>query len=398
MKIIPRPLYMERLQALRGTPDIKIVTGIRRSGKSLLLLQYAERLRKEEPDVNIVQIDFTDLDSEPLKDYHALHDYVVARYRSGCGNVLMIDEVQMCPHFELAVNSLHRRQLYDIYITGSNAFLLSSDLATLFTGRHIDIHVLPFSFREYTDYYVPTGDIQQPFDRYTVAGGLAGSYLYKEEADRVRYLADVYETIVTRDLADKYSIADMPALTRVCDFLMDNIGNTVSTRAICDALAGPQASKHHATVAKYIKYMCDAFVFYKVRRYDIRGKKYLATQEKYYLSDTGLRYALLGLRNMDWGRVYENIVFLELLRRGYTIYIGKLYQKEVDFVAIRGGEKLYIQVSDDISSPDTLTRELDPLRRIRDSYQKLLLARTRHADYDVEGIVIADLAHWLSRP
>ena len=395
MKTIVRKNYLNRIIELKDTPDIKIITGIRRSGKSKLMQAYIEYLKTNYDNINVIFIDFMDLKFEEIKEYHALHSYVEQHYVAGKMNYLFVDEVQMCPKFELAINSLYSKGKYDIYVTGSNAFLLSADLATLFTGRYIEIHVFPFSFQEYCEYYSDVSDKDKLFDEYSFKGGLAGSYLYPNDRDRVTYIKEVYETIVTRDLVQKYALPDTTVLQRLSEFLMDNISNLTSPNKVSQLLTANNVSTNHVTVRKYIKYLCNAFVFYDIKRYDIRGKKYLESSEKFYLCDTGIRYAILGSRNMDYGRVYENMVCIELLRRGYDVYVGKLYQKEIDFVAQRGSEKIYIQVSDNISAQETFEREYSPLLQIRDAYPKMIIARTRHPKYSYEGIVIYDIAEWL---
>ena len=395
MNLIDRPEYMQRLLDLTGTPDIKIITGIRRCGKSELMKAYIRRIAEAQPEANIIFVDFFDLKYEALKEYHALYDYIESHYVSGKQNFVFVDEVQLCDKFELAVNSLHRSHKYDLYLTGSNAFLLSSDLTTLFTGRYVEIHVFPFSFAEYCRYYADETDTAKLFDEYVIKGGLAGSYEYRTELDRVHYLRDVYDTIINRDLVAKYKLPDTATLEHLAEFMMDNISNLTSPNNIAETLSADVVATNHKTVGNYIRYLCDAFVFYGVRRYDIRGKKYLKTSVKYDLSDTGIRFARLGRRNLDYGRMYENIVCIELMRRGYEVYVGKLYQKEVDFVALRGDEKIYIQVSDDLSHRETFERECDPLLRIKDAYPKMILANTKHETYDYEGIKIHNLANWL---
>ena len=398
MKLIDRPLYINRLKRIKGSPDIKIITGIRRCGKSRLLQAFVKYIQATENDANIIFIDYARLENESLRDYHALHQYVLEHHQQGKSNYLMIDEVQMCPNFETAINSLHSSEQFDIYLTGSNAFLLSADLATLFTGRHIKIPILPFSFKEYCVYHnVPSNDIQTMFDKYVTEGGLSGSYVYTDASDKENYIKEVYSTILTRDLTEKYNLTDAHALLQVANYLMDNIGNITSPNNVSGGLTANSTPTSHVTVRRYIQYLCNAFVFYKVDRYDIRGRKYLESLNKYYLSDTGIRFAMLGKRNMDWGRVYENIVFLELKRRGYEVYVGKLYQKEVDFVIVRGNEKAYVQVSDNIAENTTFEREVSPLLSIKDAYPKLLIARTRHEEYDHQGIKIFDIAHWLAK-
>ena len=394
MKIIERTDYLESLQNVRLTPDIKVITGIRRAGKSELIRTYMEWLRKNDKKANIIFIDFTSLASEPLQEYHALHNYIEEQYKAKKNNYVFIDEVQMCAKFELAINSLHAMQKYDIYITGSNAFLLGSDLATLFTGRVMRTMVYPFSFSEYRTYFGPQ-EIQSQLDQYIQDGGLAGSYVYATQAEKVRYVQEVYHTIIERDIIQRYKLSDVYLLNKIAEYLMDNIGNTTSYRSVSGFLQSEQIKTNHVTVGNYMDFLCRTFLFNQVKRYDVRGKGYLRMIDKYYLVDSGFRYALLGIRNMDYGRIYENLVALELLRRGYDIYVGKLYQKEIDFVAMRGNEKIYIQVSDNISSKETFEREYSPLLQIKDVYPKFIIARTRVPRYDYQGIQIIDLAEWL---
>ena len=395
MKLISRPDYLARLKDLQDTPDIKIITGVRRCGKSVLMKEYIADLKVQGGDKNIIYIDFMDLKFEGLKEYHALYSYIENAYQESKANYLFIDEVQLCPQFELAVNSLHGEQKYDIYLTGSNAFLLSADLATLFTGRYIEIHVLPFSFAEYCHYFNEKTDVDALFDEYVMSGGLSGSYVYRTEFAKSAYIREVYQTIMHRDLRQKYNISDVALLDMLSEFLLDNISNLTSVNKIADTLTSNRIATNHVTVGKYIKYLSDAFLFYKVNRYDIKGKRYLESSAKYYTVDSGIRFAVLGSRNLDYGRVYENMVCLELLRRGYEVYVGKLYNKEIDFVVKQGDKLIYIQVSDDISRASTLARECENLLKIKDGFPKILIARTKHNVYTYEGIKIYDLARWL---
>lgn len=395
MKIIERTDYLDRLKNLRLTPDIKIITGVRRAGKSELIRSYMNWLRENDAKANIIFVDYTMLSAEPLQEYHALHEYIEQYFRARRNNYVFIDEVQMCKYFEKAVNSLHAMQKYDIYLTGSNAFLLDSDLATLFTGRIMTMEVYPFSFSEYCRYFPDQTDIQTQLDKYVKEGGLSGSYVHATQKEKENYINNVFQTILERDVIERYKLTDVFLLNKIADYLMDNVSNTTSARNVANVLQEEKVVTTHVTARNYIDYMCRAFLFYQVKRYDIHGKGYLRMMDKYYLVDSGIRFATLGERNMDYGRMYENLVAIELMRRGYDIYVGKLYQKEVDFVAMRGGEKFYIQVSDNISLPETFKREYEPLLQIKDVYPKYIIARTRHPKYDYQGIQIIDLAEWL---
>lgn len=394
MKLIERTQYLNKLVRVIGTPDIKVITGVRRSGKSKLLETFKAYIEENIPDCNIIHINFNLPEYDHLLEYRPLYDYIKGQYINGRQNFVFIDEVQMCADFEKAINGLHAREQFDIYITGSNAFLLSSDLATLFTGRTFEIKVFPFSFAEYMQYF-GFSDQYSAVDRYILEGGMAGSYLYQDQEAKFDYIADVFDTLIVRDIRKKYNIRNMQLMDRLVDFLMDNISNLTSSRSIKNALGGVQEKANHVTIGAYMQYLCNAFAFYKIRRYDINGKKYLSTNDKYYLSDHTFRYAKLGTKNMDYGRILENIVAIELLRRGYEVYVGMLYKKEIDFVAIKRSEKIYIQVSDNISDEKTFAREVSPLLQIKDAYPKMVIARTRHDEYQYEGVKIVDIANWL---
>lgn len=394
MRIIRRDKYMNDLYAVKNSPDIKIITGVRRSGKSFLMKMYIDELERIETNINIVRINFNDLENEYLKDYQLFHDFIMKRYDKTKTNYLFIDEVQMCPNFELAINSIHNKRIYDIYLTGSNAFLMSSDLATLFTGRYIEIEVFPFSLKEFKEYFNENDDYQA-FDRYLQYGGFPGSYVYSDEDKRLSYVNNVIDAVILKDIIKRNVVRETSIMNKLVSFLMDNISSLTSPNAISNYLTSKGSKIDHKTIDTYLDYLSRAFVFYKVKRYDIKGKTYLLTNNKYYLVDIAPRIARLGHRNIDSGRLFENLVAIELMRRGYEIYVGKLYQKEVDFVAVKGNEKFYIQVADNISPSDTLERELNPLRQIKDAYPKMVIANTRSLDYDIEGIKILDLAKWL---
>lgn len=394
MKLIERKQYLDKMIQVIGTPDIKVLTGVRRSGKSKLLEAFKSYVQKNIPNANIIHINFNLSKYDSLKKYTALNEYIESSYAEEKVNFVLIDEIQMCADFELCINNLHATELYDIYITGSNAFLLSSDLATLFTGRTFEIKVYPFSFAEYVQYFALT-DKYTAFDSYMLEGGMSGSYLYREQEDKFDYIESVFDTLILRDIRQKYKIKNPALLDRISGFLMDNVSNLTSARSISDTLKSNKDTINHKTVGNYLNYLCNAFAFYKFRRYDIKGKKYLTSNDKYYLSDHTFRYAKLGTKNLDNGRVIENIVAMELLRRGYEVYVGVLYKTEIDFVALKRSEKIYIQVSDNITLPETFRREVEPLLQIKDAYPKIVIARTRNPEYQYEGIKIVDVADWL---
>ncbi len=395
MKLIERKDYLNKIINTVGTPDIKVITGVRRSGKSKLLEAFKSYVSANIPNANIIHINFNLPEYDDLTEYRPLYDHINSKYKDGAENFVLIDEIQMCSGFEKAINGLHASEKFDIYITGSNAFLLSSDLATLFTGRTFEIKVYPFSFAEYVLYFGYT-DLYEAFDRYVTEGGMSGSYVYKDREAKYDYIEEIFNTLIVRDIRTKYKIRNTALMDRLSDFLMDNISNLTSARTIANTFNRHSDKINHKTIGAYMQYLCNAFAFYKVRRYDIKGKKYLSTTEKYYLSDHSFRYAKLGTKNMDYGRILENIVAVELLRRGYEVYVGVLYKKEIDFVAIKRDEKLYIQVSDNIVEEKTFQREVSPLLSIQDAYPKILIARTRHEEYQYEGIRIVDFSDWLT--
>ena len=397
MKLIKRNFYLDKLINTMNTPDIKVITGVRRAGKSKLLDEFKAYIINNIDNYHIIHINYNLIKFEDIKEYHKLMEYVENNYNGKKHNFLFIDEVQMCDGFEKAINNFHAEEKYDIYITGSNAFLMSSDLATLFTGRTFEIKVYPFSYREFLEYYHMKNN-DKSFDAYVLEGGLAGSYLYKEQDEKYNYVNNVYNTLIKRDICNKYNIKKDYLLDMINDFLMENISNLTSIRNIADTLTNNKDKINHKTVSSYINYLCNAFLFYKIRRYDIQGKKYLASQDKYYLVDHSFKYAKLGTKNINYGRVYENIVAMELLRRGYELYVGTLYEKEIDFVATRRNEKIYIQVSGDIGDDfenNTFKREVESLLKIKDAYPKILIARTRHDAYLYDGIQIVDISCWL---
>ena len=390
MKLIKRD-YLNKLIETTDVPDIKVITGIRRAGKSKLLDLFEEYLKRDKVN-NIVRILLTKKEFEFLLDKNKLYEYIQSKYDETKKNFLLIDEVQLCNGFETIINSLHDEEMFNIYLTGSNAFLLSSDLATLFGGRVFEINVLPFSFKEYNTYFET--DVNS-FDQYFSQGGMSGSYLYKSREDGLKYVDGVLKSTIIKDIIQKYKIENEELIKMVARYLMDTVGNKTSFRNIAYALTNNFVKTNDKTVASYVDYLCKSYLFYPVSRFDIRGGGYLQTEKKYYLSDLSFRFAELGNKKIDRGFLYENLVALELIRRGYEVYVGVLYNKEVDFVAIKNNKRIYIQVADDITKQETFDREVQPLLSIRDSYPKVLIARTKNAEEDYKGIGIIDIADWL---
>ncbi len=393
MKLIKRDYYLNKLLAVKNIPDIKVITGVRRSGKSKLMDAFIDLISGDDR-ANIVRIKLNLKKFENLLDADKLYDYIEKQYVENKTNYLFIDEIQLCEGFERIINSIYEEEIYDIYLTGSNAFLLSSDLATLFGGRVYEINLYPFSFDEYLMYY-PSDDIDEAFDSYVKKGGMAGAYLYKTEEDARKYVNGIYRTTITKDIVKKFKIENEDLLIMIGNYLMDNVGNQTSIRNVASKLTSGTYKTNDKTVGAYMNYFCRSFLFYPIQRYDIKGKRYLESDKKYYLSDLSFRFSEIGTKNADYGHLYENIVAIELLRRGYEVYVGKLYEKEVDFVAIKEGEKIYIQVSDDITREDTFKREISSLLSIKDAYPKMLIARTKHEESQHEGIRIIDIAQWL---
>ena len=395
MKLIDRSNYLNNLINLKDIPDIKIITGIRRSGKSKLLDAFYNYLINESADNNVIRISLNLKEFEKLLNPDKLYDYVNEHYVDGVSNYLIIDEIQQCIGFERIINSLHEEERFDIYLSGSNAFMLSSDLATLLGGRYFDLKMYPFSFKEFNIYFGYSNPVDS-FDEYVEKGGMSGSYLYKTQKDAYQYINGIYKKTISRDIVKRFRIENEPLLMMVTDFLMDNVGNKTSIRNIANSLTTNSYKTNDKTVGAYVDYLCKSFLFYPFSRYDIKGMKYLESDKKYYLADLSFRFANIGTKNMDYGRLYENLVAIELLRRGYEVYVGVFYDKEIDFVAIKDGYKYYIQVCDDISNPKTFEREVNPLLSIKDAYPKMIIARTKHPESQYQGIKIVDIGEWLN--
>ena len=389
MKIIKRQLYLPQFKKVDSAPDIKVITGVRRAGKSILLETFKNEIIKRD-EVNIIHIDFNLRKNDSLSGSNKLHDYVESCYKQDQDNYLLIDEIQDCKGFEKSLNYLHATRKYHIYVTGSNAFLTTSDLSTLFVGRTYPIAIYPFSYKEFCEYYKErkTNDL---YEDYILEGGMSGSYLYDDLKSKYEYIKNTIDSLIIRDIVTKHRIQYPALLDSIIDFLIDNSGKITSLRNIANVLKNDNKEVDHKTVGSYVKYLCNAFLFYQVRSYDIFGKKYLSTNAKYYVVDHAMRFARLGTRNVDHGRILENIVAIELLRRGYEIYVGVFGNYEIDFIANKFDEHLYIQVCENISQEDVFLREVKPLLNVKNAYKKILITNNYKSYNTYEGVEIIDI-------
>lgn len=370
--MVQRKQYLDKLIKGKDKKVIKVVTGVRRCGKSTLLQQFQEYLAAHGVEERqIVSLNFERLENEPLLEYHALYHYVKERMLSGLMTYIFLDEIQAVPEFQKAVDSLFIMENTDVYITGSNAHMLSGELATLLTGRYVEIQMLPLSFGEYLE--LTGGDRRDAWNRYFVNGGFPYAAYIEEEEIRRDYLQGIYHTVLLKDIVERKRIQDVALLESVVRFLFDNVGNIVSAKKIADSLTSFGRKTTSATVENYIHALEESFILYRAGRYDIKGKQHLKSLEKYYLVDQGLRSLVFGGRDRDVGHVLENIVYLELRRRGYQIYIGKVGNQEIDFFVEKGDDKAYYQVSASILDQNTYQREIALLKAVRDHYPKYIV-------------------------
>lgn len=401
--MINRPIYLNKLLSFKDKEQIKVITGIRRCGKSKLLDMFIEHLKstgvKQE---NIIKYDFESLKYKDMT-YQKLYEEVIEKGKNITDKIyLFFDEIQKVEQWELAVNSFRVDLDADIYITGSNAYLLSSQLATYLSGRYVEIKVLPLSFKEFLKFntFAENIPISQKFALYLRFGGMPmlADFKFNEEAIN-QVLDGIYSSVIVKDVINQTDVRDIYLLEKIVRFLADNVGNTTSTNNIKNLLLSEKRIDKKttaSTVDNYINLLKNAFIFYNVSRFDIKGKDYLKTQSKYYITDMGLRNYLLGFRNIDRGHILENIVFLELLRRGYQINIGSIGDKEVDFIASKFNEKIYIQVTETLLNENTRKRELAPLLAIKDNYQKIILTTDElFSNSDENGIKIINIIDWL---
>ena len=402
--MIKRPIFLNQLINFKDKEQIKVITGIRRCGKSSLLEMFAQYLKEQGiNDENILKINFEIMEFSDLT-YKELHKMVKDRADTVKGKLyVLFDEIQKIASWELAVNSLRVDSDVDIYITGSNAYLLSSKLSTYLSGRYVEIKMQPLSFKEFLTFY----DLQnmtknEKFDLYLKIGGMPGLKDLNFNEQMINQALDgIFSTVIMKDVINQAPVRDSALLNKVTMFLAYNVGNPTSVNNIKNTLISDNSITKGTTtgvIDNYINFLENAFVFYGIKRYDIKGKELLKTQGKYYISDLGLRNYLLGFKNKDTGHILENVVFMELKNRGYRVSIGKVGNQEVDFIATTFNEKIYIQVCETLMSEETRMRELKPLQSIKDNYEKIILTMDNvFVDTDDEGIKIINLVDWLLR-
>lgn len=400
--MIERPLYLSRLQAWKDSDMIKVITGVRRCGKSSLLINFADKLIESGVNKNcIIQMNFEDMIYEDI-DYKTLNNIIVKHLEKNKNKktYIFLDEIQKIDKWEKTLASLRLKKNVDLYITGSNAYLLSGELATLLSGRYIEIKMLPLSFKEFLTFYTfPEGTtISKKFNTYMRLGGMPSLKDCNFDEKKINENLDgIYNTVLVKDIFSRANVKDTQTIQKILTFMADNIANKTSINSITNTLYSSKSitSKNNNVIENYIALFEKAFIFYKVKRYDIKGKELLNSLEKYYIVDSGLRTHILG-RLSDTGRVIENIVYFELLRRGYKVSVGKFYDNEIDFIAYNEKEKLYIQVCEDITTEKTKNREITPLEKIKDSFPKIILTTNEiEVQTTGTGIQIISLTDWL---
>ena len=404
-KVYTRQYYIEKIRGFYHSDLIKVVTGIRRCGKSTLLLQYQEWLKENGvSDEQIVTINFEELEYEELQDYKKLYAYLKDRLCEGKMTYIFLDEIQKVSAFEKVVDSMYVKSQVDIYMTGSNAYMLSGDLATLLTGRYVEIKMLPLSFREFLE--ITGSEKEQGLSEYMRDGGLPYIAVMNRTPEKVdTYLEGIYNTVIVKDIedrqirkennSDKRKITDILLLKTIAKYLASIAGNPVSIRSITDYLTSNGRKISPNTVSDYVEALTESFIFYPAERFDIVGKQLLKANRKMYVVDLGLRNHILPRRQYDLGFSLENIVYFELLRRGYRVMIGKVGSTEVDFVAEKQGAYTYFQVTADMTAQETFEREMKPLRCIRDNYEKIVLTGDRLTLGNYDGIQVRNLSDWL---
>lgn len=385
---IVRNEYLEILKDFKDKDIIKIVTGIRRCGKSTLLEMFKEYLGGNDvDDGHIISINFEDYNYVDLLEPKSLHTYIQSKITDNEMYYVFFDEIQNVNDFPRVVDSLNLKENVDIYITGSNAYMLSSEIATFISGRYVEIKMLPLSFKEYVEYTGNRNELNKKYADYLQFSSFPYAAMLGKNKDRIHeYLEGIYSTVLLKDIIARKKVSDTMILESVIRYMFDNIGNLTSTKKISDTMNSDGRKVDVKTIEKYIAALTESFVIYQAKRYDVKGKNYLKTLDKYYIVDIGLRYMLLGSRNADTGHILENVVYLELLRRGYKVFIGKMENEEVDFVAMSSKETIYFQVAATVRDEGTLMRELRPLQKIPDNYPKYILTLDEDPEGDYDGI------------
>lgn len=395
--MVERKEYLEKLRGFKDKKIIKVITGIRRCGKSTLFKMFIDELKISGVEENqIIDINFEEFDFESLKNPKNLYQYLKQRLIKDKKNYIFLDEIQNVEDFPRVVDSLFLKDNVDIYITGSNAYMLSSEIATLLSGRYIEIKMLPLSFKEYVTATKNNNSLNSMYLKYIQESSFPFTLELDSDMSKItEYLRGIYSTVVLKDVAGRNKLTDTMMLESIIRFIFDNIGNQLSTKKIADTLTSNGRKIDVRTVEKYLSYLIDSYIIYQAKRYDIKGKEYLKTLEKYYVSDIGMRYMLLGDKSTDVGHILENIVYLELLRRGKKVYIGKVDNLEVDFVTEDEKGLTYYQVAATVRDEATLERELKPLQKIPDHYLKIILTLDEDLDSDYEGIRKVNVLNWL---
>ena len=395
--MIERTGYIEKLNGYREKHLIKVITGVRRCGKSTLLEMFrAFLIASGVPEDRIVAVNFDDLDAEPLLSYRALHDFLKECIDVSGMTYIFLDEIQKVPDFQKTVASLFAKKNVDIYLSGSNATMLSGELATLLSGRYVEMHTLPLSFREFVSASGETGNTQQQFFEYLRFGGFPYTrYLDDDPVKTREYIESLYDTILLRDVALRKELASIPVLDSIAKFLLSSIGSLTSVRKIASTMTSLGRKVSAPTVESYLSGLADAFLFYKAKRYDAKGKKLLQLNDKYYTVDIGFRNNIIGASRSETNHAIENVVYLELLRRGFDVCVGKVGEYEIDFVALKGDVPAYFQVAETLRGEGVLDRELRSLRMTGDDHAKTLITMDLDIDVNHDGIRQANLADWL---
>ena len=396
--MIIRKEYIDYIIKFKDMALIKVITGIRRCGKSTLFMQYIDYLKNNGvSDNHIIFINFEDLKYEELNNYRALYDYIAAKITDNNTYYILLDEIQNVENYEKAVDSLLVKGNCDIYITGSNAYMLSGELATLLSGRYIEIKMLPLSFKEYASYYKnDNNSCEDLFNKYINTSSLPYSTYFNEDTMLTNYLEDIYNSIIVKDISRRIEKIDIPLLNRIVKFMFDSIGSILSINNIANKLTSSGYKVDNKTVGKYINALTDSMLFYKVERYNVKGKHILSSLEKYYAADIGIRNIKIGRKFEDLGHIIENIVFLELLRRKYEVYVGMLNDGEVDFTVFKNGNIEYYQVTLSLMDKNVMERETKSLKNIHDNYPKYILSLDKiGTNINDDGIIHLNLIDWL---